>query len=125
MPSVRLVGLSLGGAVGLQAVADHPNLFRSLTAINSAAHFQRHPRRLARGLIRLALVGMGRMDWVGSWVAGCFWNSSIRLSAKVGQPQWMRQASLEAQLALRNSGSTGLLDKHDAGQYGDPSDGLK
>ena len=65
----HLVGLSLGGAVALQLAADEPRLVRSLIAVNTFARLRMGAGGMGRGLARLALLGMGRMDWLGRWVA--------------------------------------------------------
>ena len=65
----HLVGLSLGGAVALQLAVDEPRLVRSLIAVNTFARLRMGAGGIGRGLARLALLGIGRMDWLGRWVA--------------------------------------------------------
>ncbi|MEW6568862.1 MAG: alpha/beta hydrolase [Chloroflexota bacterium] len=68
-PAAHLVGLSLGGAVSLQIALDCPKRVRSLTLVNSFARLRSGPTGTARGMLRLALVCLGPMAWVGRWVA--------------------------------------------------------
>ncbi len=66
---VHVVGLSLGGAVALQLSVDHPERVLSLLLVNAFARLRPSPRRTLRGAVRLALLGLGRMDLLGRWVA--------------------------------------------------------
>ncbi len=104
LPPVHLAGLSLGGAVALQVAADHPGSIRSLAVINAAAHFHRQARSMSRGLIRLALVGLGRMDWVGAWVAGGLFpgerQRDLRMAAKKRIERNERRSYLQAIAAV-------------------------
>ena len=100
----HVVGLSLGGAVALQLALDHPELLRSLTAVNTFAHLRSGWSGLRRGLIRFALLALGPMNWVGRWVAsGLFPLPDQQLlreaaaSRIAGNP---RRAYLQAALAV-------------------------
>jgi pimeloyl-ACP methyl ester carboxylesterase len=66
---VHVVGLSLGGAVALQLALEHPEHIRSLTIVNAFARFQSGRRGMVRTLGRLFLLLIGRMDWLGAWIA--------------------------------------------------------
>jgi pimeloyl-ACP methyl ester carboxylesterase len=65
----HFVGLSLGGAVSLQIAVDHPALVRSLTIVNSSATLGGGMRRIPKSLVRVGLLGIGRMQWLGRWVS--------------------------------------------------------
>jgi len=65
----HIVGLSLGAAAGLQLTLDRPDLVRSLVLVNGFAGLKVGWRGGAGGLVRLALLLAGRMDWLGRWVA--------------------------------------------------------
>ncbi len=65
----HLVGLSLGGAVALQAAIDAPLSVRSLSLVSTFGRLRLTPTATLRGAVRLALVMAGRMDWLGAWVA--------------------------------------------------------
>lgn len=67
--SLHVVGLSLGGAVGLQWAIDRPDQVRSLTAVNTFARLSLARRGLLRMAGRVLLLLTGQMDWLGSWVA--------------------------------------------------------
>jgi 3-oxoadipate enol-lactonase len=63
------VGLSLGALVALQAAIDIPDQVRSLTLVNGFARLRLNPASAFSGAGRLALLLIGRMDWLGWWVA--------------------------------------------------------
>ncbi len=65
----HLMGLSLGGAVALQFALDWPKRTLSLTIVNAFAKLEVGPRGWIRALGRLFLLAIGRMDWVGAWIA--------------------------------------------------------
>jgi 3-oxoadipate enol-lactonase len=65
----HVVGLSLGGAVGLQLAVDYPSRVRSLTAVNTFARLRLGPGGFRRGLDRGWLALTGHMDLVGERVA--------------------------------------------------------
>lgn len=65
----HLMGLSLGGAVALQFALDWPESTHSLTIVNAFAKLQVGPRGWIRALGRLFFLAIGRMDWVGAWIA--------------------------------------------------------
>lgn len=65
----HVVGLSLGGAVGLQLAVDHPRQVRSLTAVNTFARLRLGAGALGRGMDRTWLALTGHMDVVGERVA--------------------------------------------------------
>jgi pimeloyl-ACP methyl ester carboxylesterase len=98
IPQAHVVGLSLGAAVGLSLAVEHPRRVRSLVCVNGFARLTPSVRGLARGLVRLGLVAVGRMDWVGRWVAwGLFPGPSMqavrrlaaeRLAATSRQGYW-------------------------------------
>lgn len=67
--AAHLVGLSLGGGVALQLAADRPARVRSLTIVNASATLGGGLRRIPESLVRIALLGAGRMQWLGAWVA--------------------------------------------------------
>jgi 3-oxoadipate enol-lactonase len=67
--SAHVVGLSLGGAVGLQLAADAPGRVRSLVAVNTFARLRGTRGSMWRGMERLWLAAMGRMDELGQRVA--------------------------------------------------------
>jgi len=69
LPSVHVVGLSLGGAVGLQLAAEDPGRVRSLTAVNTFARLRAERGAARRGLERTWLAATGRMDELGRRVA--------------------------------------------------------
>lgn len=66
---VHVVGLSLGAAVGLQLALDGSVSVDCLTLVNGFANLDLGLRGRGRALARLALLLLGRMDWLGSWVA--------------------------------------------------------
>jgi 3-oxoadipate enol-lactonase len=63
------VGLSLGALVSLQSALDYPEHVLSLTLVNGFARVRLHPASAFGGAGRLALLLIGRMDWMGRWVA--------------------------------------------------------
>jgi 3-oxoadipate enol-lactonase len=63
------VGLSLGALVGLQAALDYPEKVRSLTLVNGFARIRLHGASAVSGVGRVGLLAIGRMDWLGRWVA--------------------------------------------------------
>ena len=65
----HIVGLSLGGAVGLQLAVDYPSRVRSLTAVNTFARLRLGAGGFRRGLDRSWLALTGHMDVVGERVA--------------------------------------------------------
>ena len=65
----HVVGLSLGGAVGLQLAVDHPSRVRSLTAVNSFARLRLGVGGFRRGMDRTWLALTGHMEVVGERVA--------------------------------------------------------
>lgn len=65
----HVLGLSLGGAVALQFALDFPGSVASLTIVNAFARFRVGWRGLGRTLGRLFLLAIGRMDWLGAWIA--------------------------------------------------------
>lgn len=66
---VHLVGLSLGALVGLQLAVDQAQSLRSMILVNGFARFKPGQRGLISAIVRLGLLLLGRMDWVGAWVA--------------------------------------------------------
>ena len=66
---VHLVGLSLGAVVGLQLAVDQPQLLRSMVLVNGFGRFRPGKGGVLSALGRFVLLLMGRMDWVGAWVA--------------------------------------------------------
>lgn len=66
---VHLVGLSLGAAVGLQLALDHSGSVKSLTLVNGFAQLGLGWHGRGRALARFVLLLLGRMDWLGRWVA--------------------------------------------------------
>jgi 3-oxoadipate enol-lactonase len=67
--SAHAVGLSLGGLVALQLALDWSALIYSLTIVNGFARLRVGWQGMIRALVRLCLLGIGRMDWVGAWIA--------------------------------------------------------
>ncbi len=63
------VGLSLGALVGLQAAIDYPDSLRSLTLVNGFARLRVQGASAVSGVGRVGLLAIGRMDWLGRWVA--------------------------------------------------------
>jgi pimeloyl-ACP methyl ester carboxylesterase len=70
LPPVHIVGLSLGGAVGLQLAMDVPSAVRSLTAVNAFARWRPGPRGRRRGLQRFLLALTGQMRLNARHIAG-------------------------------------------------------
>jgi len=66
---VHLVGLSLGAAVGLQLLVDHPWLLRSAVLVNGFGSGLLAGRGLRHGMERAALIAAGRMDLLGERIA--------------------------------------------------------
>jgi 3-oxoadipate enol-lactonase len=67
--AVHAVGLSLGGLVALQLALDWHTHIYSLTIVNGFARLRVGWQGMIRALVRLCLLGIGRMDWVGAWIA--------------------------------------------------------
>ncbi len=67
---VHLVGLSLGGAVGLEMALSHPQHVISLTLINSFPRLRIRPSSWSLALRRLIHLGLGDMEGLGRLVAG-------------------------------------------------------
>jgi 3-oxoadipate enol-lactonase len=65
----HFVGLSLGGAVALQIAVDSPSRVRSLTIVNASATLSGGWRRIPVSLVRIGLLAVGQMKWLGMWVA--------------------------------------------------------
>lgn len=65
----HLVGLSLGAVVGLQLALDCPGQMQSAMLVNGFANYQAGGRGRLGALLRLLFLLLGRMDWVGWWVA--------------------------------------------------------
>ena len=70
IPSLHLVGLSLGGGIALQLAVDYPELARTVTVVNASATLGGGAQRLPSSVARLGLLLFGKMDWLGRWVAG-------------------------------------------------------
>jgi pimeloyl-ACP methyl ester carboxylesterase len=69
-PAAHVVGLSLGACVGLALALDWPARVRSLTVVNGFARWRpATPAAAARGLLRLALLGVAPMRVVAGLVA--------------------------------------------------------
>jgi len=66
---VHLVGLSLGAAVGLQLLVDHPQLLRSAILVNGFGSGLLAGRGLRHAAQRAALIAAGRMDLLGARIA--------------------------------------------------------
>lgn len=66
---VHLVGLSLGAALGLQLLVDHPQRFRSAVLVNCFGSGLLAGRGLRHGMERAALIAAGRMDLLGERIA--------------------------------------------------------
>src|SRR3990172_3330307 len=88
--SAHVVGLSLGGAVGLQWAIDRPDRVRSVTAVNTFARLTLARRGLVRMFGRTLLLLTGRMDWLGEWVAGGLFP---------GADQWAMRRAAAARIA--------------------------
>jgi pimeloyl-ACP methyl ester carboxylesterase len=67
--SAHVVGLSLGGLVALQLTLDWSECVCSLTVVNGFARLRVGWRGMILALVRLCLLGIGRMDWLGAWIA--------------------------------------------------------
>lgn len=67
--SVHVLGLSLGGMVALQLALDAPERINSLTIVNACARLRVSRRGWMRTFGRVFLLGIGRMDWLGAWIA--------------------------------------------------------
>lgn len=65
----HVLGLSLGGLVGIQMALDWPASLCSLTIVNAYARLKPGLVGWVRALVRLVLLGLGRMDWVAAWIA--------------------------------------------------------
>jgi iron complex outermembrane receptor protein len=65
----HLVGLSLGALVGLQLALAYPQRLRSLILVNGFGRYRPGNGGLLSAIGRLVLLLLGRMDWVGAWVA--------------------------------------------------------
>jgi pimeloyl-ACP methyl ester carboxylesterase len=66
---VHLVGLSLGAAVGLQLLVDHPQLVRSAVLVNGFGSGLLAGRGVRHALRRGVLIAAGRMDLLGERIA--------------------------------------------------------
>jgi 3-oxoadipate enol-lactonase len=66
---VHLLGFSLGAAVALQLTIDYPEHVRSITLVNGFAKFQINRKGSVQALGRLVCLAIGRMDWLGAWIA--------------------------------------------------------
>lgn len=103
---VHVVGLSLGAAVALQLALDHPSAVRSLTLVNGFARLRLGRRGAWTGAVRLLLLLLGRMDWLGRWVARTIFPepdaAALRRQAAARLAANSRAAYLRALWALRS-----------------------
>ncbi len=101
---VHVVGLSLGGVVGLQLAVDYPDLVSSLTVVNAFARLRLSFTGVGRGAGRLALLALGRMDWLGQLVAAGLFpaeeQTPIRDIAAARLASTSRRVYLQSLLAL-------------------------
>ena len=66
---VHLLGLSLGAAVSLQLLVDHPQLIRSAVLVNGFGSGLQAGRGLRHAMQRGVLIAAGRMDLLGERIA--------------------------------------------------------
>ncbi len=112
--AAHFVGLSLGGAVALQCALDFPHRVRSLVLVNSFARLRSAGLGTARGLLRLALVLVGPMSWVGRWVAAGLFpqaeQAALRQAAAARLASNPRRAYLGAMYAAARFDACARLD---------------
>lgn len=105
LPRAHIVGLSLGAAVGLQLAVQRPDLVRSLTLVNGFARLRMGWQGSLGAAVRLLCLLIGRMDWLGSWVARTLFpepkQSLLRRQAAAQLAANDRGAYLRAVWALR------------------------